>query len=198
MSSLPWAKMRLYCFSQFDHLFKIKQGHLWKLLLEWFCSSLQQDCSPTASPSTAPPAAQQQRTAIHKPFTQSRLPAELPAHPAPRHITTQELQVLESCFHRWRSEVENDIHGKSAVFQPFTPSCLLMAPTCVQSYVCQTSRAASAESTELWSSCTRTNLWCRSVELLLASGAWTPSEVKQVNQHFSMIQWLQSLQLLDS
>uniref|UniRef100_H3CKN5 ubiquitinyl hydrolase 1 n=1 Tax=Tetraodon nigroviridis TaxID=99883 RepID=H3CKN5_TETNG len=73
-------------------------------------SSLQQDCSPPSGPSTAPPAVQPQRTAIHKPFTQSRLPAELPAHPAPRHISPQELQVLESCFHRWRAEVEKDIH----------------------------------------------------------------------------------------
>lgn len=74
-------------------------------------SSLQPDCWPASSPSTA----LQQRTAIHKPFTQSRLPPELPAHPAPRHISTQELQVLESCFHRWRSEVENDIHGRLAL-----------------------------------------------------------------------------------
>lgn len=73
-------------------------------------SSFQQECSP---PSAAP-TAQQQRAAIHKPFTQSRLPPDLPVHPAPRHITKQELQVLESCLHRWRSEVENDIHGKAS------------------------------------------------------------------------------------
>lgn len=76
--------------------------------------SFQQECSPPSAPTTAPPAGQQQRIAIHKPFTQSRLPPDLPVHPAPRHITKQELQVLESCLHRWRSEVENDIHGKSA------------------------------------------------------------------------------------
>uniref|UniRef100_A0AAX7V5C1 Ubiquitin carboxyl-terminal hydrolase 25 n=1 Tax=Astatotilapia calliptera TaxID=8154 RepID=A0AAX7V5C1_ASTCA len=45
---------------------------------------------------------------IHKPFTQSRLPPDLPMHPAPRHITEEELRVLEGCLHRWRSEVEND------------------------------------------------------------------------------------------
>lgn len=77
--------------------------------------STQQECSPASGPTTAPPTGQQQRTAIHKPFTQSRLPPDLPLHPAPRHITKQELQVLESCLHRWRSEVENDIHGKSAL-----------------------------------------------------------------------------------
>ncbi|XP_072302847.1 ubiquitin carboxyl-terminal hydrolase 25 isoform X4 [Eucyclogobius newberryi] len=58
--------------------------------------------------STASTAAQQQRVPIHKPFTQSRLPPDLPMHPAPRHITEEELRVLEGCLHRWRSEVEND------------------------------------------------------------------------------------------
>ncbi|XP_071023732.1 ubiquitin carboxyl-terminal hydrolase 25-like isoform X13 [Oncorhynchus clarkii lewisi] len=56
----------------------------------------------TPAPST------QQRVSIHKPFTQSRLPPDLPMHPAPRHITEEELRVLEGCLHRWRSEVEND------------------------------------------------------------------------------------------
>ncbi|KAG8008197.1 Ubiquitin carboxyl-terminal hydrolase 25, partial [Nibea albiflora] len=63
---------------------------------------------PASVPTTAPTAAQQQRVPIHKPFTQSRLPPDLPMHPAPRHITEEELRVLESCLHRWRSEVEND------------------------------------------------------------------------------------------
>uniref|UniRef100_A0A671WPP0 Ubiquitin carboxyl-terminal hydrolase 25 n=1 Tax=Sparus aurata TaxID=8175 RepID=A0A671WPP0_SPAAU len=63
---------------------------------------------PASGPTTAPAAAQQQRVPIHKPFTQSRLPPDLPMHPAPRHITEEELRVLEGCLHRWRSEVEND------------------------------------------------------------------------------------------
>ncbi|XP_022601502.1 ubiquitin carboxyl-terminal hydrolase 25 isoform X4 [Seriola dumerili] len=63
---------------------------------------------PASVPATAPTAAQQQRVPIHKPFTQSRLPPDLPMHPAPRHITEEELRVLEGCLHRWRSEVEND------------------------------------------------------------------------------------------
>ncbi|MEQ2274591.1 Ubiquitin carboxyl-terminal hydrolase 25, partial [Xenotaenia resolanae] len=57
---------------------------------------------------STPTAAQQQRVPVHKPFTQSRLPPDLPMHPAPRHITEEELRVLEGCLHRWRSEVEND------------------------------------------------------------------------------------------
>ncbi|KAM3933980.1 ubiquitin carboxyl-terminal hydrolase 25 isoform 2-T2 [Leptodactylus fuscus] len=49
-----------------------------------------------------------QRTVIHKPFTQSRIPPDLPMHPAPRNITDEELTVLEGCLHRWRTEVETD------------------------------------------------------------------------------------------
>ncbi|XP_023582413.1 ubiquitin carboxyl-terminal hydrolase 25 isoform X4 [Trichechus manatus latirostris] len=48
------------------------------------------------------------RSIIHKPFTQSRIPPDLPMHPAPRHITEEELSVLEGCLHRWRTEIEND------------------------------------------------------------------------------------------
>uniref|UniRef100_A0A8C3G285 Ubiquitin carboxyl-terminal hydrolase n=1 Tax=Cyclopterus lumpus TaxID=8103 RepID=A0A8C3G285_CYCLU len=75
------------------------------------CSTAEQDPLPpleSAGPASASTAAQQQRVAIHKPFTQSRLPPDLPMHPAPRHITDEELRVLEVCLHRWRSEVEND------------------------------------------------------------------------------------------
>lgn len=63
--------------------------------------------SSGASPQPQPQQ-QQQRVPIHKPFTQSRVPLDLPMHPAPRHITEEELHVLEGCLHRWRSEVEND------------------------------------------------------------------------------------------
>uniref|UniRef100_A0A8C6NQQ3 Ubiquitin carboxyl-terminal hydrolase 25 n=1 Tax=Nothobranchius furzeri TaxID=105023 RepID=A0A8C6NQQ3_NOTFU len=67
-----------------------------------------QHLGPTSAPSTAPSVAQQQRVPVHKPFTHSRLRPDLPMHPAPRHITEEELRVLEGCLHRWRSEVEND------------------------------------------------------------------------------------------
>ncbi|KAK7120790.1 hypothetical protein R3I94_020695 [Phoxinus phoxinus] len=59
-------------------------------------------------------AQQQQRVSIHKPFTQSRVPPDLPMHPAPRNITDEELRVLEGCLHRWRSEVENDTRDLQA------------------------------------------------------------------------------------
>ncbi|XP_050004745.1 ubiquitin carboxyl-terminal hydrolase 25 isoform X1 [Alexandromys fortis] len=61
---------------------------------------------PSSSPASG--AALSLRTVIHKPFTQSRIPPDLPMHPAPRHITEEELSVLESCLHRWRTEIEND------------------------------------------------------------------------------------------
>uniref|UniRef100_UPI00398E6448 ubiquitin carboxyl-terminal hydrolase 25 isoform X7 n=1 Tax=Pristiophorus japonicus TaxID=55135 RepID=UPI00398E6448 len=60
--------------------------------------------APTEAPCTPP----LQRSVVHKPFTQSRVPPEIPMHPAPRHITEDELRVLEGCLHRWRMEVEND------------------------------------------------------------------------------------------
>ncbi|KAM8770170.1 LOW QUALITY PROTEIN: ubiquitin carboxyl-terminal hydrolase 25 [Rhynchonycteris naso] len=73
-------------------------------------STTEQQGMPSSElPSTAPaPAALPARAVIHKPFTQSRVPPDLPMHPAPRHITEEELSVLESCLHRWRTEIEND------------------------------------------------------------------------------------------
>ncbi|XP_075813362.1 ubiquitin carboxyl-terminal hydrolase 25 isoform X3 [Microtus pennsylvanicus] len=70
----------------------------------------QQGTPASEPPSSAPAAgaALSLRTVIHKPFTQSRIPPDLPMHPAPRHITEEELSVLESCLHRWRTEIEND------------------------------------------------------------------------------------------
>lgn len=74
------------------------------------CSTIEQQ-GPSSSdvPSTSPV----QRSVIHKPFTQSRIPPDLPMHPAPRHITEEELSVLEGCLHRWRTEVENDTRGNA-------------------------------------------------------------------------------------
>ncbi|XP_070344815.1 ubiquitin carboxyl-terminal hydrolase 25 isoform X1 [Equus asinus] len=74
-------------------------------------STTEQQGTPSSElPSTSPAsvAAISSRSVIHKPFTQSRIPPDLPMHPAPRHITEEELSVLESCLHRWRTEIEND------------------------------------------------------------------------------------------
>ncbi|XP_057177995.1 ubiquitin carboxyl-terminal hydrolase 25 isoform X7 [Triplophysa rosa] len=76
----------------------------------------QPDASLSAEGSGTGPQAQQQqqRVPIHKPFTQSRVPPDMPMHPAPRHVTEEELRVLEGCLHRWRSEVENDTRDLQA------------------------------------------------------------------------------------
>ncbi|KAM6161809.1 ubiquitin carboxyl-terminal hydrolase 25 isoform 2-T2 [Erethizon dorsatum] len=74
-------------------------------------STTEQQGAPSSElPSTSPAsvAAILSRSVIHKPFTQSRIPPDLPMHPAPRHITEEELSVLEGCLHRWRTEIEND------------------------------------------------------------------------------------------
>ncbi|XP_064206047.1 ubiquitin carboxyl-terminal hydrolase 25 isoform X1 [Anguilla rostrata] len=71
------------------------------------------DQGPSSLPET-PASGPQLRVSIHKPFTQSRLPPDLPMHPAPRHITEEELRVLEGCLHRWRSEVETDTRDLQA------------------------------------------------------------------------------------
>ncbi|XP_039532322.1 ubiquitin carboxyl-terminal hydrolase 25 isoform X6 [Pimephales promelas] len=74
----------------------------------------QPDASVSPEGSSSGLQAQQQRVSIHKPFTQSRVPPDLPMHPAPRNITDEELRVLEGCLHRWRSEVENDTRDLQA------------------------------------------------------------------------------------
>ncbi|XP_060028141.1 ubiquitin carboxyl-terminal hydrolase 25 isoform X3 [Erinaceus europaeus] len=73
-------------------------------------SSTEQQGAASELPGSSPASvtAVSSRTVIHKPFTQSRIPPDLPMHPAPRHITEEELSVLESCLHRWRTEIEND------------------------------------------------------------------------------------------
>uniref|UniRef100_A0A8C5L9B2 ubiquitinyl hydrolase 1 n=1 Tax=Jaculus jaculus TaxID=51337 RepID=A0A8C5L9B2_JACJA len=73
-------------------------------------STAEQQGPPSELPSTSPMSgmAMPSRSVIHKPFTQSRVPPDMPMHPAPRHITEEELSVLEGCLHRWRTEIEND------------------------------------------------------------------------------------------
>ncbi|CAB1352550.1 unnamed protein product [Coregonus sp. 'balchen'] len=83
-------------------------GQLLPALRQGPSCTLPEGLAPAPAPTQAPST--QQRVPIHKPFTQSRLPPDLPMHPAPRHITEEELRVLEGCLHRWRSEVENDTH----------------------------------------------------------------------------------------
>uniref|UniRef100_A0A8C1ICA3 Ubiquitin carboxyl-terminal hydrolase n=1 Tax=Cyprinus carpio TaxID=7962 RepID=A0A8C1ICA3_CYPCA len=77
------------------------------------CTSPVEDIDTTAPPGATtallPPPARQVFF-----FSPSRVPPDLPMHPAPRHITEEELRVLEGCLHRWRSEVENDTRDLQA------------------------------------------------------------------------------------
>ncbi|XP_026129759.1 ubiquitin carboxyl-terminal hydrolase 25-like isoform X5 [Carassius auratus] len=77
-------------------------------------ASVPPECSGSGPQAQQQQQQQQQRVSIHKPFTQSRVPPDLPMHPAPRHISEEELRVLEGCLHRWRSEVENDTRDLQA------------------------------------------------------------------------------------
>ncbi|KAM6157508.1 ubiquitin carboxyl-terminal hydrolase 28 isoform 2-T2 [Rhynchocyon petersi] len=44
-----------------------------------------------------------------EPFTSSRSSSEMPAHPAPRKVTDEEINFVKTCLERWRSEIEQDI-----------------------------------------------------------------------------------------
>ncbi|XP_045694539.1 ubiquitin carboxyl-terminal hydrolase 28 isoform X6 [Phyllostomus hastatus] len=48
-------------------------------------------------------------TIVSKPLTSSRSPMEMPAHPAPRTVTDEEINSVKTCLQRWRSEIEQDI-----------------------------------------------------------------------------------------
>ncbi|CAK7317556.1 Ubiquitin carboxyl-terminal hydrolase 28 [Vulpes lagopus] len=47
--------------------------------------------------------------AINKPLTSSRSSMEMPAQPAPRTVTDEEINFVKTCLQRWRSEIEQDI-----------------------------------------------------------------------------------------
>ncbi|XP_042813372.1 ubiquitin carboxyl-terminal hydrolase 28 isoform X14 [Panthera tigris] len=47
--------------------------------------------------------------AMNKPFTSSRSSMEMPAQPAPRTVTEDEINFVKTCLQRWRSEIEQDI-----------------------------------------------------------------------------------------
>nr|KAF6439466.1 ubiquitin specific peptidase 28 [Molossus molossus] len=43
------------------------------------------------------------------PLPSSRSPVEVPAHPAPRTVSDEEISFVKTCLQRWRSEIEQDI-----------------------------------------------------------------------------------------
>uniref|UniRef100_A0A2K5RJU9 ubiquitinyl hydrolase 1 n=1 Tax=Cebus imitator TaxID=2715852 RepID=A0A2K5RJU9_CEBIM len=44
-----------------------------------------------------------------KPLTSSRSSMEMPAQPAPKTVTDEEINFVKTCLQRWRSEIEQDI-----------------------------------------------------------------------------------------
>ncbi|XP_004427369.1 PREDICTED: ubiquitin carboxyl-terminal hydrolase 28 isoform X5 [Ceratotherium simum simum] len=46
---------------------------------------------------------------MNTPLTSSRSSMEMPAHPAPRTVTDEEINFVKTCLQRWRSEIEQDI-----------------------------------------------------------------------------------------
>ncbi|KAG9333344.1 hypothetical protein JZ751_012753 [Albula glossodonta] len=80
--------------------------------------SLGEDSHIAAPPSgsfmplqPSPSSSYQATTPLPQPHahSQPRASSDMPTSPAPRHVTTEEMQVLEGCLRRWRSEVETDI-----------------------------------------------------------------------------------------
>ncbi|XP_059037116.1 ubiquitin carboxyl-terminal hydrolase 28 isoform X5 [Mustela lutreola] len=47
--------------------------------------------------------------AMNKPLVSSRSSMEMPAQPAPRTVTDEEINFVKTCLQRWRSEIEQDI-----------------------------------------------------------------------------------------
>ncbi|XP_044113799.1 ubiquitin carboxyl-terminal hydrolase 28 isoform X5 [Neovison vison] len=47
--------------------------------------------------------------AMNKPLASSRSSMEMPAQPAPRTVTDEEINFVKTCLQRWRSEIEQDI-----------------------------------------------------------------------------------------
>uniref|UniRef100_A0A4X1T5Y0 Ubiquitin carboxyl-terminal hydrolase 28 n=1 Tax=Sus scrofa TaxID=9823 RepID=A0A4X1T5Y0_PIG len=46
---------------------------------------------------------------VNQPLPPSRSSMEMPAHPAPRTVTDEEINFVKTCLQRWRSEIEQDI-----------------------------------------------------------------------------------------
>ncbi|XP_025749566.1 ubiquitin carboxyl-terminal hydrolase 28 isoform X6 [Callorhinus ursinus] len=68
-------------------------------------SSSQDVEGAVSSPEDSPPKSE----AMNKPLASSRSSVEMPAQPAPRTVTDEEINSVKACLRRWRSEAEQDI-----------------------------------------------------------------------------------------
>uniref|UniRef100_A0A8C2VXV8 ubiquitinyl hydrolase 1 n=1 Tax=Chinchilla lanigera TaxID=34839 RepID=A0A8C2VXV8_CHILA len=72
---------------------------------------------PTSTESTSPESSSEDvdhtfspcEDHLHKPLASGRSPLGMPAHPAPRTVTPEEMNFVKTCLQRWRSEIEQDI-----------------------------------------------------------------------------------------
>ncbi|KAM5317435.1 ubiquitin carboxyl-terminal hydrolase 28 isoform 4-T4 [Glossophaga mutica] len=71
--------------------------------------STSKESSPQDVESTFSEDCLRKSTTVNKPLTSSRSPMEMPAHPAPRTVTDEEINFVKTCLQRWRSEIEQDI-----------------------------------------------------------------------------------------
>ncbi|XP_078283102.1 ubiquitin carboxyl-terminal hydrolase 28 isoform X2 [Rhinoraja longicauda] len=130
------------------------------------------DTSPVDTP-------QLQHATVHKPFTQSNPPMEMPAHPAPRNITAQELSFLATCLQRWRTEVELDIADlkdkineiKHSIEQMYTDSLMCQVPYRLHAVLVHEGQASAGH---YWAYIYdhSENSWLKYNDLLVAVSSW--------------------------
>lgn len=90
------------------------------------CSS-PENCSQDAEGTFSSPENTLPRSDVmNGPFTSPHSSLGMPASPAPRTVTDEEMNFVKTCLQRWRSEIEQDIQGWCSENVSATPclSCL--------------------------------------------------------------------------
>ncbi|XP_032213554.1 ubiquitin carboxyl-terminal hydrolase 28 isoform X4 [Mustela erminea] len=81
-----------------------------KVLQQKLESSSKESSSPAVEGTfSSPEDSLPKSKAMNKPLVSSRSSMEMPAQPAPRTVTDEEINFVKTCLQRWRSEIEQDI-----------------------------------------------------------------------------------------
>ncbi|XP_044936453.1 ubiquitin carboxyl-terminal hydrolase 28 isoform X4 [Mustela putorius furo] len=81
-----------------------------KVLQQKLESSSKESSSPDVEGTfSSPEDSLPKSKAMNKPLVSSRSSMEMPAQPAPRTVTDEEINFVKTCLQRWRSEIEQDI-----------------------------------------------------------------------------------------
>ncbi|XP_060229354.1 ubiquitin carboxyl-terminal hydrolase 28 isoform X7 [Meriones unguiculatus] len=73
-------------------------------------SSSSESCSQDAEGTFSSPEDPLPKSEVmNGPFTSAHSSLGMPAHPAPRTVTDEEMNFVKTCLQRWRSEIEQDI-----------------------------------------------------------------------------------------